>query len=537
MIPKELLAALRTIEIHTARLATEQLSGTYTSSFKGQGLAFREVRPYQPGDDVRTIDWNVSARMNETFVKVFVEEREMTVMLVVDLSASERFGTRRAAKVRVASEIAALLAFSAIRNNDRVGLIVATDKIERIVPPKKGEKHVMRVVREIMGFEPGREVGRRVYDEKGRMRLGAGTDLKAALQSLVRVSRRRSIAFVVSDFYDTGYERALALASAKHDVVPVVMTDPRDMTLADVGLATFEDLENGESVLVDTSDPTRPRVLREDDEKDRRRAAAGRLSSTRSRLRRNRDRRLLRAPVEGPLCEASQEDTAMTGGLWNTRKDREQLRNLGALIVLSFCSLVCRTASAECVETAPSGGARPQIVDSFPERGTSGYQATLHVVVSHGKGLERSFHAGSSCRARAIRPRLCRRRVLRSPIKTGERRRVFPASTPIPKPAANRPRSTCHSLRSPRSQGVTCSSCHLCPFRLHAPITTWSRCAPNPIPSWSKTPSRRHPMLSPSPILLRASSARSGWVSNGRWNGGPAGRWWVACWRGSFTAG
>jgi uncharacterized protein (DUF58 family) len=256
VIPKELLAALRTIEIHTARLANEQLAGTYTSSFKGQGLAFREVRPYQPGDDVRSIDWNVSARMNETFVKVFVEEREMTVMLVVDLSASERFGTRRVPKVRVASEVAALLAFSAIRNNDRVGLIVATDKIERIVPPKKGEKHVMRVVREILGFEGDtRSNARQARDERGRLRLGAGTDLRAALESLVRVSRRRSIAFVVSDFYDTGYERALALASAKHDVVPVVLVDPRDAALPDVGLASFEDLESGESLVVDTSDP------------------------------------------------------------------------------------------------------------------------------------------------------------------------------------------------------------------------------------------------------------------------------------------
>src|SRR3954467_11297321 len=139
MIPKELIKALRTIEIHTSRLANEQLAGTYTSVFKGQGLAFREVRQYQPGADVRTIDWNVSARMNETFVKVFVEEREMTVMLVVDLSASERFGTRRAPQVPVASGGAAPLAFSPIRNNDRVGLIIATDRIERIVPPKKGE--------------------------------------------------------------------------------------------------------------------------------------------------------------------------------------------------------------------------------------------------------------------------------------------------------------------------------------------------------------------------------------------------------------
>jgi uncharacterized protein (DUF58 family) len=267
VIPKEILAALRVIEIHTARLANEQLTGTYSSSFKGQGLAFREVRPYQAGDDVRLIDWNVSARMNDAFVKVFVEEREMTVMLVVDLSASERFGTRRAAKVRVASEVAALLSFSAIRNNDRVGLIIATDKVERIVPPKKGEKHVMRVIREILGFQPGArppadsprvEAGRRPATKAAPappMRLGAATDLKAALEGLVRISRRRSIAFVLSDFFDTGYERALALAAAKHDVVPVVLVDHRDTELPDVGLASFEDLESGESVLVDTGDP------------------------------------------------------------------------------------------------------------------------------------------------------------------------------------------------------------------------------------------------------------------------------------------
>ena len=250
MIPKELLAALRTIEIHKARLATENLAGNYTSSFKGQGLAFREVRPYQAGDDVRTIDWNVSARMNETFVKVFVEEREMTVMLVVDLSPSERFGTRRAPKTRVASEVAALLAFSAIRNNDRVGMILSTSKIERIVPPKKGEKHVMRVVREILAFSPKKTPLLRHAPV-----LGAATDLKGALEALALVSRRRSIAFVISDFLAEGYERPLALAAAKHDVIPVVLSDPRDLELPDVGIATFEDLESGEDVIVDTSDP------------------------------------------------------------------------------------------------------------------------------------------------------------------------------------------------------------------------------------------------------------------------------------------
>ncbi|MBV9950242.1 MAG: VWA domain-containing protein, partial [Myxococcales bacterium] len=157
---------------------------------------------------------------------------------------------------RVASEVAALLAFSAIRNNDRVGLIVTTDRVERIVPPKKGEKHVMRVVREILGFEP-RPHGDAgdVDDHRGEMRLGAATDLRSALEALVRVSRRRSIAFVVSDFYDAGYERALALAAAKHDVVPVVLVDPRDAELPDVGLATFEDLESGESIVLDTRDP------------------------------------------------------------------------------------------------------------------------------------------------------------------------------------------------------------------------------------------------------------------------------------------
>jgi uncharacterized protein (DUF58 family) len=254
MIPKELIKALRAIEIHTSRLANEQLAGTYTSVFKGQGLAFREVRQYQPGDDVRTIDWNVSARMNDTFVKVFVEEREMTVMLVVDLSASEHFGTKRASKARVAAEISALCAFSAIKNNDRVGLILSTSKVERIVPPKKGEKHVMRVIREILGFEAPPAASAQTVETRRVPRLGAATDLKSALEALAHVARRRSVAFVVSDFFTSGYERALALASAKHDVIPVVLTDRREMDLPDVGLATFEDLESGEMVTVDTSD-------------------------------------------------------------------------------------------------------------------------------------------------------------------------------------------------------------------------------------------------------------------------------------------
>jgi uncharacterized protein (DUF58 family) len=238
VIPKELLRALRRIEITTRRLATEQLSGNYISGFKGQGLAFSDVRKYQPGDDVRTIDWNVSARMDETFVKVFVEEREMTVMLVVDVSASERFGSHGGPKSRVAAEVAALCAFSAIKNNDRVGLIACSDRVEKLVPPKKGQKHVLRVVREILAAEPA----------------GTGTDLAVALSTLVKVARRRSVAFVLSDFFTTGYERALSLASARHDVVPVMIVDPRDEDMPDVGLANFQDLETGEDVLIDTSD-------------------------------------------------------------------------------------------------------------------------------------------------------------------------------------------------------------------------------------------------------------------------------------------
>jgi uncharacterized protein (DUF58 family) len=238
MLPKELLKQLRKIEIRTRRLADEQLAGNYHSVFKGQGLSFREVRAYMPGDDVRFIDWNVSARMDEAFVKVFVEEREMTVMLVVDLSASEQWGTIRAPKAQLAAEVAALCAFSAIKNNDNVGLVIATDIIEKLVPPKKGEKHVMRVIREIMGFSPE-------Y---------TGTNLTLALQTLVKVAKRKSVAFLISDFFAEGYERALGLAAAKHDVIPVMLLDPRDEELPNVGIVAFEDFETGEEIIVDTGD-------------------------------------------------------------------------------------------------------------------------------------------------------------------------------------------------------------------------------------------------------------------------------------------
>ena len=240
MIPREILKKLRKIEIHTARLANDQLAGGYHSVFKGRGMAFAEVRQYQPGDDPRFIDWNVSARMSDTYVKVFTEEREMTVMLVVDLSASQRFGSVARPKIETVAEVAALLAFSAIKNNDRVGLILFTDRVEAFVPPKKGKGHVMRVVAEILNAKP----------------TGTGTDLRVALDLLGSVARRRSVAFLVSDFIaDDRYERSLRIAAARHDLIAVQVTDPREDELPDIGLALLEDLETGALVEVDTGDP------------------------------------------------------------------------------------------------------------------------------------------------------------------------------------------------------------------------------------------------------------------------------------------
>jgi uncharacterized protein (DUF58 family) len=237
VISRELVKKLKKIEIFTSRLANDQLAGSYHSVFKGRGMAFSEVRQYQPGDDVRFIDWNVSARMNDTYVKVFTEEREMTVMLLVDLSASERFGSVDKPKIETVAEVAALLAFSAIKNNDRVGLILFTDRVERYVPPKKGRSHVMRVVTEILNADPE----------------GEGTDLGVALDLLGGIGKRRTVAFLISDFIADQYEKPLKVVSAKHDVIPIQIVDPREDELPDVGLALVEDLETGEIVEVDTS--------------------------------------------------------------------------------------------------------------------------------------------------------------------------------------------------------------------------------------------------------------------------------------------
>jgi uncharacterized protein (DUF58 family) len=239
MLPRELIRKIRRIEISTNRLVADQLAGQYVSVFKGRGMAFEEVRKYLPGDDIRLIDWNVSARMNDVYVKLFVEERELTVVLLVDLSASGRFGTTAATKQEAMAELAAAVAFSAIKNNDRVGLILFSDRIEKYVPPKKGRKHVLRVIMEILGARPA----------------GRGTDVSVALDYLGRVTRHKSVAFLISDFIADDYDRAVKVAVAKHDLIPVCVTDPREESLPRVGTALLEDLETGELVLVDTDDP------------------------------------------------------------------------------------------------------------------------------------------------------------------------------------------------------------------------------------------------------------------------------------------
>ncbi|HIM51580.1 MAG: DUF58 domain-containing protein [Vicinamibacterales bacterium] len=239
MIPREILKQVRRVEIATRGLVNEVFSGEYHSVFKGRGMNFAEVRAYQYGDDIRSIDWNVTARTGTPFVKVFDEERELTVMLVVDVSASGDFGSRSRMKGEVAVEICAVLAFSAITNNDKVGLIIFSDRIEKFVPPRKGRRHGLRVLRELLYFQPE----------------GRGTDVAGALGYLARVVRRRAVVFVVSDFFDTGYQKALAVAGRRHDTIVIRMGDPRERELPAVGYIELEDAETGEQLTVNVSDP------------------------------------------------------------------------------------------------------------------------------------------------------------------------------------------------------------------------------------------------------------------------------------------
>jgi uncharacterized protein (DUF58 family) len=239
-IPAELLRKIRRIEIRARRLVDHLFSGEYHSVFRGRGLEFSEVREYQPGDDVRIIDWNVTARMGTPYVKKFVEERELTVLLAVDVSASETFGTALQTKAEVAVELAALLALAAVRNKDRVGLIAFSDQIERFVPPQKGSQHVLRLIRELLYLRPEHRA----------------TDIASAVQFVSRIARRRSVVFLISDFLADGYEAALRVAARRHDIIALALTDPREAELAPAGLVELADAETGERLLIDSDDPS-----------------------------------------------------------------------------------------------------------------------------------------------------------------------------------------------------------------------------------------------------------------------------------------
>lgn len=237
MIPKEVLRQVKRIEIRTSRLVNDAFGGEYVSIFKGQGIEFSDVREYVPGDDIRTIDWNVTARSQHPFVKKYVEERELTVLFVVDGSGSQQFGTTSKFKSTITAEICALLAFAAIRNNDKVGMLIYTDQVEKFVPIKKGKSHALRVVREILYYQPSHKK----------------TSLKVALEHLQKVLKRRAIIFVVSDFMDSGYEKSLRVLARKHDLIAIQLIDPRERSIASSkAIVEFEDAETGETILIDT---------------------------------------------------------------------------------------------------------------------------------------------------------------------------------------------------------------------------------------------------------------------------------------------
>ena len=235
--PKEILRKIRRLELRTRRLVESSFAGQYQSVFKGRGMNFEDVRPYTPGDEIRSIDWNVTARTGEPYIKKFTEEREMTVMILLDVSASGNFGSVEESKREMAAEIAAILAFSAIHNNDKVGLLLFSDRVELFIPPKKGRHHILRLIREMLYFEPA----------------GSGTDLSGALEYLNKVVTRRSLLFVVSDFLAPDFSRPLTVTAKRHDTVALRVVDPAEESLPDVGVVLLEDPETGEQIEVDTS--------------------------------------------------------------------------------------------------------------------------------------------------------------------------------------------------------------------------------------------------------------------------------------------
>ena len=254
MLTKELLKQVRQIEIRTKGLVNQVFSGEYHSVFKGRGMEFSEVREYQYGDDIRNIDWNVTARLGHPYIKVFEEERELTVMLMVDLSGSLMFGSVSKTKQRIAAELTAILAFSALKNNDKVGLILFTDKIEKFVPPRKGKKHVLRIIRDVLSFEPE----------------GKATNLKGALEYMNNTIKKKSIAFLLSDFMDEGYEKILRIVGRKHDLIGIVLDDRREKEIPNIGLVKLADAETGAERWIDTgSKRVRTQMLSDRNEREK----------------------------------------------------------------------------------------------------------------------------------------------------------------------------------------------------------------------------------------------------------------------------
>lgn len=237
MIPRELFAQVRRLEIVTRRTVNEVVAGRYHSVFKGRGMEFVEVREYAPGDDIRAIDWNVTARTSVPHVKTFVEERELTVLLMVDLSGSMKFGSQGRLKSEVAAELCALLAFSALANNDRIGLLIFADEVELLIPPRKGRNHVLRIIREVLAFRS----------------RGRSTNLGHAIATAIKLLKRRSVVFLVSDYWGQALRKPLALLNRKHDLIALIMTDPREVQLPPMGIVPFQDAETGEVTWVDTS--------------------------------------------------------------------------------------------------------------------------------------------------------------------------------------------------------------------------------------------------------------------------------------------
>lgn len=237
MIPKEIISKVRRIQITTSRKVTDVFAGKYQSVFKGVGMEFDEVREYLPGDEIRSIDWNVTARMGHPYIKKFAEERELTIMLLLDVSKSCRYGTRGRIKSELAAELCSVIAFSAIQNNDKVGMITFTDRVEKYIPPRKGMKHVLRVIREALYNKPE----------------GTRTDINTILEHLNRVTTRRTITFVISDFFSGDYKKTLSITNKRHDVIAVTITDPSEEKIPDAGMIKMHDAETGEPFIIDTS--------------------------------------------------------------------------------------------------------------------------------------------------------------------------------------------------------------------------------------------------------------------------------------------